>query len=69
VTTPRPQDTAALDVQTQRQLAGKIETLLLEETPLIIPYWIDGLAATTPSVHGVNPTAVSQVFLGPTYKS
>jgi peptide/nickel transport system substrate-binding protein len=63
------QYTAALDLQTQRQLAGKIETLLLEETPLIIPYWIDGLAATTPAVHGVNPTGVSQVFLGQTYKS
>jgi peptide/nickel transport system substrate-binding protein len=63
------QYTAALDVQTQQQVAGKIENLLLAETPLIIPYWIDGLAATTPSVHGVNPTGVSQVFLGQTYKS
>ncbi|HET8977675.1 MAG TPA: ABC transporter substrate-binding protein [Solirubrobacteraceae bacterium] len=63
------QYTAALDLQTQRQVAGKIETLLLEQTPLIIPYWIDGLAATTPAVHGVNPTGVSQVFLGRTYKT
>ncbi len=63
------QYTAALDLQTQRQVAGQIETLLLEQTPLIIPYWIDGLAATTPAVHGVNPTGVSQVFLGRTYKS
>jgi peptide/nickel transport system substrate-binding protein len=63
------QYTAALDLQTQREIAGKIETLLLEETPLIIPYWIDGLAATTPSVRGVNPTGVSQVFLGQSYKT
>jgi peptide/nickel transport system substrate-binding protein len=63
------QYTAALDLQTQRQVAGKIETLLLAETPMIIPYWIDGLAATVPSIHGVNPTGVSQVFLGQTYKS
>jgi peptide/nickel transport system substrate-binding protein len=63
------QYTAAIDLQTQKQIAGKIETLLLDQTPLIIPYWIDGLAATTPSIHGVNPTGVSQVFLGQTYKS
>jgi peptide/nickel transport system substrate-binding protein len=63
------QYTAALDLPTQKKLAGEIETLLLEQTPLIIPYWIDGLTATTTSVHGVNPTAISQVFLGQTYKS
>ncbi|HEY2260529.1 MAG TPA: ABC transporter substrate-binding protein [Solirubrobacteraceae bacterium] len=63
------QYTAAIDLQTQRTIAGKIERLLLEQTPIIIPYFIDGLTAVTPSVHGVNPTAISQVFLGKTYKS
>jgi peptide/nickel transport system substrate-binding protein len=58
------QYTAAIDLQSQKALAGKIETLLLEQTPLIIPYWIDGLTATTQSVHGVNPTGIAQVFLG-----
>jgi peptide/nickel transport system substrate-binding protein len=62
------QYTAALDLQTQKTLAGKIQTLLLEQTPLIIPYWIDGLTATTPSVHGVSPTGVAQLFLGQAYK-
>ena len=62
------QYTAALDLQTQTSIAGKIERLLLEQTPLIIPYWIDGLTATTTSVHGVNPTSISQVFLGQAYK-
>ncbi len=60
---------AAIDLQTQKTLAGKIETLLLDQTPIIIPYWIDGLCATTPQVHGVNPTALSQIFLGQAYKS
>ncbi len=60
---------AAVDLQTQRTLAGKIERLLLAETPLIIPYFIDGLAATTTSVHGVNPTSISQIFLGQAYKA
>jgi peptide/nickel transport system substrate-binding protein len=60
---------AALDVQSQQQIAGKIETLLLAETPVIIPYWIDGLAASTPKVHGMNPTSISQLFLGQAYKT
>lgn len=60
---------AALDLQTQKTLAGKIETLLLEQTPLIIPYFIDGLSSTTTSVHGLNPTSISQLFLGQTYKA
>jgi peptide/nickel transport system substrate-binding protein len=63
------QYTAAIDLQTQTALAGKIETLLLEQTPIVIPYFIDGLTATTQSVHGVNPTSISQVFLGQAYKS
>jgi peptide/nickel transport system substrate-binding protein len=63
------QYTAAIDLQTQRAVAGKIQTLLLQQTPMVIPYFIDGLAATTQSVHGVNPTSVSQVFLGQAFKS
>ncbi len=60
---------AAIDLQTQREIAGKIERLLLAQTPIIIPYFIDGLCATTPSVHGVNPTSISQIFLGRADKS
>ncbi len=60
---------AAVDLQTQKTIAGKIETLLLDETPLIIPYWIDGLTATSPSVHGVNPTSISAIYLKDAYKS
>ena len=57
------QYTAAVDLQSQKQIAGKIETLLLDETPLVIPYFIDGLCATTTHVSGVQPTSTSQVFL------
>jgi len=62
------QYTAAIDLQTQTALAGKIQTLLLEETPMVIPYFVDGLTATKPSVHGVSPTSISQLFLGQAYK-
>jgi peptide/nickel transport system substrate-binding protein len=59
---------AAVDLQTQQKLAGQIQTLLLQETPIVIPYFIDGLTATTPAVHGVNPTSISQIFLNQAYK-
>jgi peptide/nickel transport system substrate-binding protein len=54
---------AALDLQAQKQIAGKIQRLLLQETPIAIPYWIDGLTASTPSVSGLNPTSIAQLYL------
>jgi peptide/nickel transport system substrate-binding protein len=54
---------AAVDLPGQRQIAGKIEQLLLAETPIIIPYFIDGLTASTPKVSGLNPTSLSAIFL------
>jgi peptide/nickel transport system substrate-binding protein len=60
---------AAVDLQTQKSLAGKIQTLLLNETPIVVPYFIDGLTATTTSVHGVNPTSLSAIFLKDAYKT
>ncbi|MEO8967296.1 MAG: ABC transporter substrate-binding protein [Solirubrobacteraceae bacterium] len=60
---------ASVDLQTQKALAGKIETLLLAQTPIVIPYFIDGLTATTSSVHGVNPTSISAIYLKDAYKA
>jgi peptide/nickel transport system substrate-binding protein len=60
---------AALDLQTQKQIAGKIQRLLLQETPIIIPYWIDGLTASTPNVGGLNPTSIAQLYLNTAFKS
>jgi peptide/nickel transport system substrate-binding protein len=54
---------AAVDLQTQKTLAGKIQTLLLDETPIVIPYFIDGLTASTKKVTGLNPTSTAQIFL------
>ncbi|MGZ4255722.1 MAG: ABC transporter substrate-binding protein [Solirubrobacteraceae bacterium] len=54
---------AALDLQTQKTIAGKIQRLLLDETPIVIPYWIDGFTASTPSVSGLNPTSIAQLYL------
>lgn len=54
---------AAVDLQTQKKLAGKIERLLLDETPIIYGYFYDILAATAKGVTGVYPTQVGSIFL------
>ncbi len=54
---------AALDLEAQKADAGKIQRLLLEETPVIYGYFFDYLSATAKGVTGVNPTAMSQIFL------
>ncbi|WAP68179.1 ABC transporter substrate-binding protein [Jiella pelagia] len=54
---------AALDLDTQKDVAGKIQRLLLDETPVIFPYFYNFLTATAPNVQGVQPTAMGQLFL------
>ena len=55
---------AALDLESQRATAGQIQRLLLQETPLLFVYFYDFLTATRRGVTGVEPTAMSQIFLG-----
>jgi len=57
------QYTATTDLGVQRELAGKIQTLLLDETPVIFAYFYDFLMATAPGVSGATVTAISQLFL------
>jgi peptide/nickel transport system substrate-binding protein len=54
---------AAVDLQSQRKVAGQIQRLLLEETPVMIPYFLISLTATTPNVHGVNPSSIGAMWL------
>jgi peptide/nickel transport system substrate-binding protein len=58
---------AALDLQSQRRIAGQIERLLLDETPIVLPYWLNGLTATTSHVHGLQPTALPQIYVTRAY--
>ncbi|WP_217573393.1 ABC transporter substrate-binding protein [Mesorhizobium sp. GbtcB19] len=53
----------ALDLEAQKADAGKIQKLLLEETPVVFGYFYDYLTATAKGVAGVQPTAMSQLFL------
>jgi peptide/nickel transport system substrate-binding protein len=54
---------AAVDLTTQRQLAGQIETLLLTQTPIIFGYFYNYLSAWAKNVSGVYPTAIGHLFL------
>ncbi len=54
---------AAVDLSTQRSVAGQIETLLLAQTPIIFGYFYNYLTATAMGVTGVYPTAIGHLFL------
>lgn len=53
---------ATLDISAQKSLAGQIETLLLDETPIIYSYFYDLLIATQKNVTGVLPTQLGLFF-------
>jgi peptide/nickel transport system substrate-binding protein len=57
---------AALDLETQRTEAGKIQRLLLDETPVIFSYFYDYLSGIRKGVVGVMPTAMGQLYLAQT---
>ena len=54
---------ASLDLESQRATAGKIQNLLLDETPVLFVYFYDFLTATKKGATGVQPTAMSHLFL------
>jgi peptide/nickel transport system substrate-binding protein len=53
---------SAVDIDGQKAAAEKIQTLLADEVPMLIPYNINYLAATTTKVTGVVPTAMGHFF-------
>ncbi len=57
---------AATDLGVQRETAGKIQRLLLDETPVIYAYFYDYLTATAKDVQGVRVNPISQLFLAQT---
>jgi peptide/nickel transport system substrate-binding protein len=54
---------AASDLTSQKSISGQIETLLLDQTPLIIGYFYNYLTATAKNVTGVYPTPIGHLFL------
>ncbi len=59
----------AVDLSSQRTIAGQIERLLLDETPIIYAYFYDYLSASQKNVGGTYPTAQGQFFLWNATKS
>lgn len=49
---------AAPDLDTQRQLSGEMQAILWEEVPLIIPYFLNFVSATTPDFSGLEVTGM-----------
>lgn len=54
---------AESDLQVQRDLAGQIQRLLLDETPIIYPYFVSVLNATLPEIEGLIATPGSLMVL------
>jgi peptide/nickel transport system substrate-binding protein len=54
---------AALDVESQRTVAKQIQELLLEETPIIFPYFYNFLSAAKPNLQGAVSAATGQFDL------
>jgi peptide/nickel transport system substrate-binding protein len=52
----------ALDVASQKKISGQIQTLLLDETPIVIPFFYDQLIATRSVLSGVRFTAIAQLY-------
>jgi peptide/nickel transport system substrate-binding protein len=57
------------DLAVQRSIAGKIERLLLKETPIVYAYFYNYLSASAKNVHGTYPTAIGHFFLWNATKS
>ncbi len=57
------QFTATADLQSQQQIAGQIQDLLLEETPAIYAYFVNWLSASLPTVSGTEFTAMGSLLL------
>jgi peptide/nickel transport system substrate-binding protein len=60
---------ATVDLSSQRTIAGQIQTLLLDETPIIFAYFYNYLSASQKNVTGTIPTAQGQFFLWNATKS
>jgi peptide/nickel transport system substrate-binding protein len=60
---------ATSDLSTQRQIAGQIENLLLDQTPVIYAYFYDYLSAWAKTVTGPYPTAIGHLFLNKATKT
>jgi peptide/nickel transport system substrate-binding protein len=55
--------TAQSDIDKQMEVAGKIETMLLDEVPIMIPYFYDFLSGVRKGYTGVETTGMAHIQL------
>ena len=60
---------AGPDLQVQKDVAGKIQTLLLDETPIIFAVLLQLAVGDGQNVQGVVPTAIDHLFVDRATKS
>ncbi|MDB5555155.1 MAG: peptide transporter substrate-binding protein, partial [Rhizobium sp.] len=53
----------ALDLESQQAVAGKIQTLLLDESPVLFTYFYDFMSAAKKGSAGIEVTAMSHLML------
>jgi peptide/nickel transport system substrate-binding protein len=46
------------DMDTQREVAGEIQTLLNDEVPFIVPYYVDHISVSSPDFSGLEVTGM-----------
>ncbi|MGI8516400.1 MAG: ABC transporter substrate-binding protein [Acidimicrobiia bacterium] len=54
---------SAPDLDIQRQLSGELQTLLNDEVPFIVPYFVDHISITQPNFSGLVVTGMGHVDL------
>ncbi|MFV1963721.1 MAG: ABC transporter substrate-binding protein, partial [Acidimicrobiia bacterium] len=55
--------TSAPDLDIQRQISGEIQTLLNDEVPYIVPYFLDYISVTKPNFTGLEVTGMGHTNL------
>ena len=56
-------DLPALDLDAQKAAAKTLEEYLLEETPVVFPYFYYHLSAERSNVTGIDPTGMGHIDL------
>jgi peptide/nickel transport system substrate-binding protein len=57
---------AAIGVDAQKAACKKIETILNEEVPIVLPYWYNYLAGSSKKYSGIYSSALGQMFFSST---
>ena len=54
---------AAIGVDAQKAACKKIEEILLEDTPIVVPYFYNYISGWSKKYDGIRVSALGQIFL------